>query len=79
MQPQRSGLEYASIVRYKSRQVIRWERCKTLKRRLKFCRCLIGFGMYKDMPQLIGRDIEDLDWQRLGLERFLRDDETDHE
>ncbi len=30
--------------------------------------------VYKDMPQLIGCDVEDLDWQRLGLERFFQDD-----
>ncbi len=28
--------------------------------------------LYKDMPQLIGRDVEDLDWQRLALENFFR-------
>lgn len=33
--------------------------------------------VYQDMPQLIGRDIEDLDWQRLGLERFFQDDSPD--
>jgi hypothetical protein len=30
--------------------------------------------IYRDMPQLIGRNIEDLDWQRLALERFFHDD-----
>ena len=30
--------------------------------------------LYKDMPQLIGRNAEDLDWQRLGLEKFFQDD-----
>ena len=30
--------------------------------------------LYKDMPQLIGRDVEDLNWQRLGLEIFFQDD-----
>ena len=30
--------------------------------------------LYKDMPQLIGRTAEDLDWQRLGLEKFFEDD-----
>ncbi len=29
--------------------------------------------LYKDMPQLIGRNAEDLDWQRLGLENFFQD------
>ncbi len=29
--------------------------------------------LYKDMPQLIGRNAEDLDWQRLGLENFSQD------
>jgi len=38
--------------------------------------------LYKDMPQLIGRDAEDLDWQRLALENFFQDDsphEIDHD
>jgi hypothetical protein len=35
--------------------------------------------LYKDMPLLIGRDVEDLDWQRLALESFFQHDETDHE
>jgi hypothetical protein len=30
--------------------------------------------LYKDMPQLIGRGAEDLDWQRLGVENFFQDD-----
>ena len=30
--------------------------------------------LYKDMPQLIGRSAEDLDWQRLGIENFFQDD-----
>jgi hypothetical protein len=30
--------------------------------------------LYKDMPQLIGRSAESLDWQRLGLENFFKDD-----
>jgi hypothetical protein len=30
--------------------------------------------LYKDMPQLIGRNAEDLDWQRIGLEKFFQDD-----
>jgi hypothetical protein len=37
--------------------------------------------LYKDIPQLIGRDPEDPDWQQLALENFFRDDspdETDH-
>jgi hypothetical protein len=33
--------------------------------------------LYKDMPQLIGRDVEDLDWQRLALENFFQDDSPD--
>ena len=33
--------------------------------------------LYKDMPQLIGRTAEDLDWQRQGLENFFRDDSPD--
>jgi len=33
--------------------------------------------LYKDMPQLIGRDAEDLDWQRLALESFFQDDSPD--
>ncbi|MHB8522978.1 MAG: hypothetical protein ACYDH9_19760, partial [Limisphaerales bacterium] len=30
--------------------------------------------LYKDLPQLIGRDIEDLDWQRFAIEHFFSDD-----
>lgn len=30
--------------------------------------------LYKEMPQLIGRGVEDLDWQRLALEKFFQDD-----
>ncbi len=33
--------------------------------------------LYKDMPQLIGRDVEDLDWQRLAIENFFQDDSPD--
>lgn len=33
--------------------------------------------LYKDMPQLIGRNVEDLDWQRLALDRFFQDDSPD--
>ena len=33
--------------------------------------------LYRDMPQLIGRNAEDLDWQRLGLENFFQDDSPD--
>ena len=33
--------------------------------------------IYRDLPQLIGRDMEDLEWQRLGLERFFEDDSPD--
>ena len=33
--------------------------------------------LYKDMPQLIGRSAEDLNWQRLGLENFFQDDSPD--
>jgi hypothetical protein len=33
--------------------------------------------LYKDMPQLIGRDAEDLDWQRLSIESFFQDDSPD--
>ncbi len=35
--------------------------------------------LYKDMPQLIGRGIEDLDWQRMALEKFFQDDSPDDE
>lgn len=28
--------------------------------------------LYKDMPLLIGREVEDLDWQRLALDNFFR-------
>jgi hypothetical protein len=33
--------------------------------------------LYQDMPQLIGRDAEDLDWQRLSIEGFFQDDSPD--
>jgi hypothetical protein len=33
--------------------------------------------LYNDMPRLIRRDVEDLDWQRLGLEHFFTDDSSD--
>jgi len=33
--------------------------------------------VYRDMPQLIGRDLEALEWQRLALERFFQDDAPD--
>jgi hypothetical protein len=33
--------------------------------------------LYKDMPQLIGREVEDLDWQRLAIEKFFQDDSPD--
>ena len=33
--------------------------------------------VYRDMPEMIGRDVEDLDWQRLALERFFQDDSPD--
>jgi len=35
--------------------------------------------IYRDLSQLIGRDMEDLDWQRLALERFFQDDSRDDE
>lgn len=35
--------------------------------------------LYKDMPQLIGRSVEDLDWQRLGLKNFFQDDSPEDE
>jgi len=35
--------------------------------------------LYKDMPLLIGRSVEDLAWQRLGLENFFQDDSPDDE
>jgi hypothetical protein len=30
--------------------------------------------LYRDFPQLIGRDPEDLEWQRLAIEEFFTDD-----
>lgn len=35
--------------------------------------------LYRDMPQLIGRDAEDLDWQRLALDNFFQDDSPEDE
>ncbi len=37
------------------------------------------FQLYNDLPQLIGRGVEDLDWQRLAIERFFEDDSADDE
>lgn len=28
--------------------------------------------LYQDMPQLVGRNAKDLDWQRLGVENFFQ-------
>lgn len=39
---------------------------------------LLQHRLYKDTPQLIGQDVEDVDWQRLAIEGFFQDDETDH-
>jgi hypothetical protein len=33
--------------------------------------------LYRDMPQLIGRNAEDLGWQRLGIGNFFQDDSPD--
>lgn len=33
--------------------------------------------LYRDLPDLIGRDPEDLEWQRLAIEEFFRDDSPD--
>ena len=33
--------------------------------------------LYRDLPHLIGRDPEDLEWQRLALEAFFQDDSPD--
>ena len=33
--------------------------------------------VYRDLPDLIGRKPEDLDWQRAGLEKFFADDSSD--
>jgi len=30
--------------------------------------------LYRDIPLLIGRDPEDLEWQRLIIEEFFKDD-----
>lgn len=35
--------------------------------------------LYKHMPQLIGRNSADLDWQRLALEKFFQDDSPEDE
>lgn len=35
--------------------------------------------LYQDMPQLIGRTADDLDWQRLGLNTFFQDDSPEDE
>lgn len=33
--------------------------------------------LYRDLPHLIGRDPEDLEWQRLAIEEFFKDDSAD--
>jgi hypothetical protein len=33
--------------------------------------------LYRDLPSLIGRNPEDLDWQRASLENFFTDDSSD--
>lgn len=33
--------------------------------------------LYKNMPLLIDRDFEDLDWQRLALDNIFQDDSPD--
>lgn len=33
--------------------------------------------LYRDLPQLIGRPSEDLEWQRLALDAFFKDDGED--
>lgn len=33
--------------------------------------------LYRDLPHLIRRDTEDLEWQRLAIEEFFRDDAPD--
>ena len=30
--------------------------------------------LYRDLPSLIGRDPEDLEWQRLAIAQFFKDD-----
>ena len=35
--------------------------------------------VYRDLPDLIGRTPEDLDWQRAGLENFFADDSPEDE
>jgi hypothetical protein len=33
--------------------------------------------LYRDLPHLIGRAQEDLEWQRLAIEEFFKDDSPD--
>lgn len=33
--------------------------------------------LYRDLPHLIGRPPEDLEWQRLALDEFFKDDNED--
>jgi hypothetical protein len=33
--------------------------------------------IYRDLPDLIGRTSEDLDWQRTALDNFFKDDSED--
>lgn len=36
-------------------------------------------SLYKDMPLLIGWQLEDIDWQRLAFDCYFRDNEANHE
>ena len=69
-------------MRYKAGEVNRGEPIRTLQGIEKAIETLPlpdRLRLYKDMPQLIGQDVEDLDWERLAIESFFEDDETGHE
>ena len=69
-------------MRYKAGEVNRGEPKRTLQgieKAIETSPLPDRLRLYKDMPQLIGQDVEDLDWERLAIESFFEDDETDHE
>jgi len=45
-----------------------------IKKAIKLLPFAEQLQLYRDIPQLIGRDPEDLDWQLLSLEAFFKDD-----
>jgi len=78
---QKSSLAlYSSpIVRYKfmSGEEALMKTLQEIEKAIETLPWLDRLRLYKDMPQLIGGDVENLDWQRLALDRFFQDDSPD--